>query len=212
MTMLNSLRFPHIHTRSLKTRAVRRRGHRAFLDFQPGSDQFALESRTLLSSVAWINTAGGDWNTGSNWNTGSVPGPSDDVTISVSPGITVTHSQNDADSVNTLSLATADTLSVSNGSLSIESASTIDGTLNLAGGTLEGAGTLTLTGALNWTGGGTMAGTGQTIAQGAVYINNGTLDTRSFTNDGTATLGGPSFNVGDTLVGGAFHSTTAPVF
>jgi hypothetical protein len=49
-----------------------------------------------------------------------VPGPPDDVTISLSPGITVTHSQNDADSVSTLTLSSADTLSISSGSLSIE--------------------------------------------------------------------------------------------
>ncbi len=190
-TIFDSLRSRHLHTRSRQTRRDGRRpGRKAVLEFQPGRDVIALEDRTMLSSVSWINPAGGDWNTGSNWNTGSVPGASDDVTIDLSPGITVTHSQDDADSVNTLTLAGADTLSLSNGSLSIESASTIDGPLNLTGGTLEGAGTLTVTGALTWSGGGTMAGTGQTIATGAVSISSGTLDTRSFTNEGTANLSG----------------------
>ncbi|MGO9924161.1 MAG: hypothetical protein ACLQIB_56900, partial [Isosphaeraceae bacterium] len=125
-TIFDSLRSRHLHTRSRQTRRDGRRpGRKAVLEFQPGRDVIALEDRTMLSSVSWINPAGGDWNTGSNWNTGSVPGASDDVTIDLSPGITVTHSQDDADSVNTLTLAGADTLSLSNGSLSIESASTI---------------------------------------------------------------------------------------
>ena len=190
MTLLDSLRFRHVGARSRQTRRDGGRpGRKAVFAFQPGWQLISLEPRTLLSSVSLINAAGGDWDTGSNWNTGSVPGASDDVTINLSPGITVTHSQNDADALNTLTLASADTLSISNGSLSIESASTIDGPLNLTGGTLEGAGTVTVTGTLNWDGG-TMAGTGQTIATGAVSISNGILDTRSFTNDGTATLSG----------------------
>ncbi len=189
-TIFDSLRSRHLHTRSRQTRRDGRRpGRRAVFEFQPGSDLIALEERTLLSSVNWINPAGGDWDTGSNWNTGSVPGASDDVTLDLSPGITVTHSQDDADSVNTLTLAGADTLSISSGSLSIDSASTIDGPLNLSGGALEGAGTLTVTGALTWAGG-TMAGAGQTIATGNVSINDGTLDTRSFSSAGTATLSG----------------------
>ena len=36
----------------------------------------------------------------------------------------------------------------------------------------------------------TMAGSGQTIAKGSVSIDNGILDTRSFTSDGTTTLSG----------------------
>ena len=193
MTLLDSLRFRHVRTRSGQTRRDRcRPGRKAVFDFQPGWDLIALEDRTLLSSVSWINPAGGDWDTGSNWNTGSVPGASDDVTINLSPGITVTHSQNDADSVGSLTVAGADTLSISNGSLAIESGSTIDGPLNLTGGALEATGTLTVAGTLTWTGGGTMAGTGQTIAKGAVSINNGTLDTRSFTSDAMAALSGDS--------------------
>ncbi len=138
MTMLDSMRSGRVHSPSRQTRPDGPRpGRKAVSEFQPGSDLFALERRTLLSAVSWINPAGGDWDTASNWNTGSVPGASDDVTIDLSPGITVTHSQGDTDSVNTLSLAAADTLSISSGILSIESASTIDGTLDLLRGTLQ---------------------------------------------------------------------------
>ncbi len=41
-------------------------------------------------------------------------------------------------------MASADTLSISNGGLSIEAGSTIDGPFNLTGGTLEGTGTQTV--------------------------------------------------------------------
>jgi hypothetical protein len=116
MTLLDSLQSRHVRTRSRQTRRDSRRpGRRAVLEFQPGRDLIALEDRTLLSSVNWINPAGGDWDAGSNWNTGSVPGASDDVAVDLPPGITVTHSQNDADSVSTLTLASADTLSISKG-------------------------------------------------------------------------------------------------
>ena len=137
MTLLDSLRFRHVGTHSGQTqRHHRRRSRKAVLDFRPGWDLIALEDRTLLSSVQWSNPAGGDWDTGSNWSGGIVPGASDDVTIDVSPGITVTHSQNDPDSVNSLTVSSADTLSISNGSLSIEGLSTIEGSFNLTGGTL----------------------------------------------------------------------------
>ncbi len=193
MTMLDSLRFRHVHPRLRQAKHDGRRQERkAVLNFNPGWDPIALEPRTLLSTVNWINAAGGDWDTGSNWSTGSMPGASDNVTIDLSPGVTVTHSQNDADSVNDLTVAGADTLSFSSGSLSIESASTIDGTLNLTGGTLEGAGTLTITGAMTLGEGGTMTGTGQIIVMGDISIDGGMLDTRSLTNDGTATMQSPA--------------------
>ena len=190
MTMLDSLGLRRGRPQPRRAKHDgRRRERNAVLHFNPGCDPIALERRTLLSTVNWINAAGGDWDRGSNWNTGSVPGASDNVTIDLAPGITVTHSQSDDDSVNTLTLASADTLSILGGSLSIESASTIDGTFNLTGGTLKGAGTLTVTGALTLNDG-EMAGTGQTIATGDVSIEFGILDTRLFTIEGTATLSG----------------------
>ena len=116
-----------VSIRSHSLRQLRRNGRRpgrkTVVDLQPRWNLICLEDRTLLSSVNWINAAGGDWDTPANWNTDSVPSASDDVWIDLSPGITIAHSQNDADSVNTLTLASPDTLSISNGSLSIESAS-----------------------------------------------------------------------------------------
>ena len=111
------------------------RGRRKFL---PDLERF--EDRTLLSNVSWINAVGGDWDTASNWSTGQVPGVLHVVTINKSPGITVTHSLGNADSVKSLTVAAADTLTLSAGSLDFAAASTISGPFNLAGGTLTGTG------------------------------------------------------------------------
>ena len=42
-----------------------------------------LEDRVLLSVDTWINSGGGDWDTGSNWSNG-VPGPNDIAEINLS--------------------------------------------------------------------------------------------------------------------------------
>jgi hypothetical protein len=154
MTLLDSLRFRRfcISTRSARPPRNRRRASRkALLDFQPrwGWDLIVLEHRSLLSAVNWVGGSG-DWDTKSNWSTGQVPGASDDVTINVSPGITVTHQMTNNDQVDSLNVASADTLSISSGTLSIGSgmASAINGPLNLTGGTLEGTGTVTVSGAM----------------------------------------------------------------
>ena len=59
---------------------------------------------TVLSTVTWINPAGGDWDTASNWDAGRVPAAFDDVVINI-PGITVTHSTSATDSVHSLTCA-----------------------------------------------------------------------------------------------------------
>jgi len=144
-----------------------------------------LEDRLMLSTVQWINSSGGDWDTPSNWSTGALPGPGDDVVIDVTR-ITVTHSSSASDSIH--SLDSQATLSLSNGTLSIAASSTLSD-LNVSDGTLTGAGDLTVTGTMNWSGG-TMSGTGTTtLAQGGAldlsYILS--LDGRTLVNAGTAT-------------------------
>src|SRR5260370_17945594 len=64
-----------------------------------------LEDRTLLSTVNWINPAGGDWDTTSNWvddqGVNRLPGPSDNAVIHQPGSITITHSQGN-DSITSL--------------------------------------------------------------------------------------------------------------
>src|SRR5579859_6073468 len=81
-----------------------------------------LENRITPNAVNWIGGSG-DWNNGPNWDNGTGPGPGDDAVINVA-GIIVTHSSG----TNTInSLAAADPINLSGGSLSV------GGTLNVPG-------------------------------------------------------------------------------
>jgi hypothetical protein len=66
-------------------RARRARTRRSVLALAP------LEDRTMMSTVRWINPAGGDWDTTSNWDSGTVPGPGADGVIEVAGAPTITH-------------------------------------------------------------------------------------------------------------------------
>jgi hypothetical protein len=122
-----------------------------------------LEERTLLSTVTWINASGGDWDTPSNWSTDALPGPSDDVVINM-PGITVTHG-GASDSVNSINSQASIALTV--GTLSIASASTINGDLDISGATLNVTGDLVVNGFLTLDG---------TILNGTTLSGPGTVD------------------------------------
>ncbi len=98
-------------------------------------------------TVNWISTASGNWNVGSNWSTGVVPTSNEAVVINVAgatPTITIS-----SGSESVYSIAASDPLSITGGSLTVTSASTISGGLSMTGGSLvaSGAGTsLTVTG------------------------------------------------------------------
>src|SRR4051812_38714060 len=57
---------------------------------EPGFE--LLETRRLLSTINWSNMAGGDWDTLANWSGGQLPGPGDDVFITVPNNVAITHS------------------------------------------------------------------------------------------------------------------------
>jgi RHS repeat-associated protein len=95
-----------------------------------------------LSTVTWINPAGGDWDTASNWDTHALPGPADDVVINgLNTGALVTHSQNVTDTIHGLTAAAPITLA--HGKLDLSGGSSTAGALSdsspfsLAGGTLR---------------------------------------------------------------------------
>jgi hypothetical protein len=140
-----------------------------------------FEDRTLLSTVNWINPAGGDWDTPSNWSTGKLPGLLDDVVINVPGNVTITHSNfNDA----ILSLTCNDNLVISGNSfisLSIATASVINGNLTISGGTLGGGGNLTLNGLFTWTSG-TMTGGGHTVANGGMVLDTSNFNVLNLVN------------------------------
>src|SRR5271166_1401177 len=103
-------------SRRLRRRAARQR----IWAFRPRWE--AMEDRTLLATMNWINPAGGDWDTASNWvNTANssdhhVPTSSDDAVINFT-GATVTHASGTSDSID--SLTSQASINLSNGSLSL---------------------------------------------------------------------------------------------
>jgi len=143
----------------------------------------SVESRVLLAAVNW--TGGGDgvnWTNAANWSSNpSLPGPADDVTISVAanPTISLTGTQ----TIN--SLVSDEALNIS-GTLSVAAASSLNATTGLTG-TLSGSGDITITGTLNWTSG-TMSGSGKTIIASGATLNISGLTknlNRILQNDGT---------------------------
>ncbi len=159
-----------------------------------------MEARTLLATMLWANAGNGDWDTAGNWTNTAlatdhhVPTASDDAQINTG-GITVTHSSNVSDSVNSLTVASGTTLSLSTGTLAIAATSIISGNLTMSGGTLSPAGSLTVSGPMTWTGG-TIKGGGTTIADGGLTLGGTTTNTSyneflsgsTLENFGTATL------------------------
>ncbi len=155
-----------------------------------------MEERTLLSPVTWTGAAGNnDWDTPDNWSTASVPGSMDDVTINIPADIT--HASNTADSIN--SLTSDQPLTISSGSISIATASTL-GDLTLKGGTLSGSGDVTVSG-LTTLSSGNLAGSGALNADGGMLINPSNsavgMDGRTVNNAAgqTATMMGTNSNV-----------------
>ncbi len=136
----------------------------------------------MLSTVTWINPAGGDWSTPGDWSSQALPGPNDDVVINdLNPGASVTHSQNVTDTIHSLTAAAPITLS--------------EGELNLSGGTST-AGALSDTSPFSLAGGilslaDVQAGTVLTASSAAGTLNQVTLGgSLSVFNTGISVTGG----------------------
>src|SRR5262245_33281860 len=83
-----------------------------------------LEQRTMLATVAWLNSSDGDWDTPGNWDANRVPVATDDAVIPFA-GITVTHSANVTDSI--ASLTSQAGITLSGGTLNIAGHAHVDG-------------------------------------------------------------------------------------
>ncbi len=164
-----------------------------------------LESRALLSNVSWINASGGDWDTASNWSDDLVPGPNDNVTISLSSTETITHSLSNSDSVLSLTTNGSTVLKITNGSLSLGAgSSTLAGPVTVSSGAtlsvVAGASVLVESavsdaGAVTFSSGdqvsvynSQVSVSGSLTASGTDFINDGGAPSIAFAS--SATLGG----------------------
>ena len=112
-----------------------------------------LEGRRLFAAVSWVNPAGGSFTAASNWNTGQVPGPGDDVSITLDGTYRVDLNAGNTRSVRSLTLGGSvgtQTLRLTDSALSVSSASAVNarGELIVGRSTFGGAGTLTNAGTL----------------------------------------------------------------
>ncbi len=98
----------------------------------------ALETRSLLSAVTWINPNGGCWDVGSNWSNGQGPGAGNDAVINTVVSAPITVQSGDNISVRSVTTGDpSDTLSISGGSLTVlGGTSVLNAPLSMSGGSL----------------------------------------------------------------------------
>jgi len=133
-------------------------------------------------AAQWTGAVDNYWTKPGNWNPSGVPVSGSDVCIGA--GYTVVLDSG----TQTLNSLNADgTLTITAGTLSLATASVINGAFNLQGGTLTGAGTLTLNSLFTWTGG-TMSGAGVTNANSGISLSGGSkyMYARTLNNSGAA--------------------------
>jgi hypothetical protein len=115
--------------------------------------------------TVWTGSTSTDWHTTTNWGGGSVPPSNASVTIS-SNNASITSAD-----------VTLSSLIVTGGrSLTIGAGRTltVNGTLDVSGGTIAGPGSLIVSD-LNLTGGGTVTGTGSIVVNGNLYLGLGMI-------------------------------------
>ena len=164
-----------------------------------GSQSPVINQTVIPEVIIWTNAGGGDWDSASNWVNAAnptdhhVPTDYDRAQINIS-GITVTHDENTADSVNSLTIASGTTLSLSSGSVAIATDSTDStATWTMTGGTLSLAAGLTISGQTDWTGG-TLNGGGTITTQGSLTLGDPNqydieqLDGATLVNQDAATI------------------------
>ncbi len=135
--------------------------------FRPLLEQF--EQRVLLASQ-WLGGSG-DWTDASHWSTGRLPGSNDDVVID--DGATVAF--NTSAEVHSLVVGSTSGLNLAGGGLTLDNASSLQGSLTWSAGNLAGSGVLTITS----TGTLTISGQGRLFS---TINNSGTIEQTSPSN------------------------------
>ena len=134
----------------------------------------------ILAGFSWIGAGDGvSWNDAANWTLG-VPTIADDITIGAFD-ISITGGAD----VNTLSLASGGSITLSSGTFTIGSSSSLDGDLVVAGGVLDITGTtLTINNQLDWTAASIIegGGTGNLVIADGAQMNVSNVVTHTFNN------------------------------
>lgn len=158
------------------------------------------------TDIFWIQrTTNGFWDVAGNWSLNRLPGPADDVCISVPTSVSVTH-RIGTTRINSLACTNRVILNV--GTIEIASDSTLDCPFTLSGGTLAGSGNLTMNGLLTWESG-AMRGTGMTFASGGISFVTAGVKTLARRLDNSATATFPSSSVGLRTETGALFNNLA---
>src|SRR3954470_20986650 len=102
-----------------------------------------LEQRRLLAAVAWTGLGDGvNWTDPSNWSSApQLPGPADDVTISVAANPVI---QLNSGTQSVRSLTSNEALTIDGGTLSVAAASQCSAAFRLNSGAISGDGILSL--------------------------------------------------------------------
>ena len=164
-----------------------------------------MESRVQLSAVLWTGDGvDNNWDNPANWSTNALPGSGDDVTIDIAAN--VVHSDAVTDSIN--SLTSTQPLTISGGTLSIASASSTSGPLNVMGGKVE-----VQSGTFSMQGGGTDSGGSFAIGAGAALDFAGSTafsldDATTFSGAGNLIKDGPTTLTLAGNSGSSFTGTT----
>src|SRR5579885_3000947 len=127
-----------------------------------------LEGRTLPSTFTWRGAAGGNWSLGANWDQGTAPTPGSDVVIDNG----TTANDDISVEVHSLTLSRNSGLNLGGATLTIDTASALDGAVTLSGGNLVANGAVTLGGATSWSGG-SMTGSASITNSGTLTISGG---------------------------------------
>jgi len=169
-------------TGNMTRRARRGRSHKPARAHRPCLAE-VLEQRILLATVSW--DGGGDgssWHDRFNWVDDALPSAQDDVAISIAtnPNVTI---NNTTGSVSIHSLMTDETLTISGGSLRVETTAQISANMTLSGGTLYG-------GTWSATGGATVSVTGDSSLNGVTLNADVVVVTAGYNNTRTLTVSG----------------------
>ncbi len=162
-----------------------------------GSVTSSVATLTVLDTITWTNTSGGNWSVAANWSPNHVPGATIHAFITNSGTYTVTLDASVTVASLTLGGPSGTQSLVANANtLTLNGASTVgsNGSFNLGGGTLSGSGSLTVNGPFNWSSG-TINNTGGVRLYGTSSL--------SGVGDGAMKLSGLLINAGTLTWGGS---------